>query len=181
LPLHLEVAPPYGWKPDRLRTAVAALCAEHAPDKYPPLVVLDFLQLVSGDKGQPLRERIQQAAYEARAVARDYNAAVLVVSSTARDNYGTLGGTPTDGSKKAPWKAPAAALVGLGKESGEVEYAADAVLTLVSEPWGTHTPPPEGTHVHMAVAKQRAGTSGWCELRFDGGRFTEPARGKRRL
>ena len=186
LPIHLEVAPPYGWKPDRLRTAVAALCAEHAPDKYPPLVVLDFLQLVSGDKGQPLRERIQQAAYEARAVARDYNAAVLVVSSTARDNYGTLGGTTKDERKKGssaalPWQGPAAALVGLGKESGEVEYAADAVLTLVSEPWGTHTPPPEGTHVHMAVAKQRAGTSGWCELRFDGGRFTEPARGKRRL
>lgn len=179
LPLHVEEAPPYGWKPDRLRTAVAALCAEHGPDEYPPLVVLDFLQLVSGDKGQPLRERIQQAAYEARAVARDYNAAVLVVSSTARDNYGTLGGTTKDERKKGstaafPWDGPAAALVGLGKESGEVEYAADAVLTLVSAPWGSHTPPPEGTHVHLAVAKQRAGTSGWCELRFDGGRFTEP-------
>jgi len=140
-------------------------------------VVLDFLQLVSGEPGEQIRERIQQAAYAARAAARDKDAAVLLVSGTARASYGTLQG---DGEKPV-WKGRAGDLVGLGKESGEVEYAADTVLALVSKPWPDGKPPPEGTHVHLAVAKQRAGTSGWAELRFDGGRFTEPRRGSAKL
>jgi hypothetical protein len=70
--------------------------------------------------------------------------------------------------------------VGLGKESGEIEFAADSVMALVAEPWrdqdsaGQACAPKDGTHVHLAVAKVRAGSSRWVEMRFDGGSFWEP-------
>lgn len=45
----------------------------------------------------------------------------------------------------------------MGKESGEIEFAADSVLVLLREPWKDGRPPKEGTHVWLAVAKQRVG------------------------
>ena len=47
LPLHLEVGPPYGWDYTRLRPMVDALCRCY-PGR-PPLVVVDYLQLVKGE------------------------------------------------------------------------------------------------------------------------------------
>lgn len=183
LPLHLEVAPPYGWTYDLLRPHAEALLEtyrdrihdDQGKPTRPLLIVLDFLQLVaSTDHREDLRSRIQQAAYASRAVARDLNAAVLLVSSTSRENYKSLDGIGDQLGKGNP-----ARLVGLGKESGEVEYAADTVLVLTREPWPVvndePTPPPEGTHVWLAVAKVRAGQTSWVEMRFDGGQFTIPA------
>jgi replicative DNA helicase len=174
LPIHVEEAPPYGWTYDRLRPLAERLRHAYRAQLRgrPPLVVLDYLQLVASPTGQrdDLRERIQQTAYQARHVAKTLDAAVLLVSSTARHNYDRL--DPDDG--KPPWNGPAHRFVGYGKESGEVEYAADCCLTLLREPWGGDTPPPDGTRIHLAVAKLRHGTETWCDLRFDGSLFTEP-------
>lgn len=64
----------------------------------------------------------------------------------------------------------------MGKESGEIEFAADSVLVLVREPWRDGRPPKEGTHVWLAVAKQRVGPPTWVELRFNGHYFFKPAK-----
>jgi len=168
LPLYFEFGDPGGWNHARLTTSTDYVRkAANLADDQPVLVVLDFLQLVSGDERE-LRERIGRAAYAARDVARKQNAAVLLVSSTAREHYGKL-----DEKLSVHDLPPPASLVGTGKESGEVEYAADAVLVLVREPWAGNTPPDGGTVVHLAVAKQRAGRPGWAHLRFDGNRFTD--------
>ena len=175
LPIAFEIAGPFGWPYDRLTSAVGELRARW-PGDTPPLVVLDYLQVV-GQRGggrMDLRERIGQAAYQGRAVAREMGAAVLLVSSTSRENYSALSGD------NKSWLQPASTVVGLGKESGEIEFAADSVMALVAEPWrdrdsdGQACPPKDGTHVHLAVAKVRAGRSRWVELRFDGGSFWEP-------
>lgn len=187
LPFHLEMAPPHGWDYRRLDGAAWAMrerYPEAVPGKRPFLVVLDFLQLVASPPTarEDQRERIGKAAYAGRAVARDYGAAVVLVSSTAREHYGTLAGEDPPkkkGSKPPPplGKGNAGRLVGLGKESGEVEYAGDGALVLAAEPWPDGRPPADGMHVWLAVAKVRAkpeGASGWVPLRFDGGRFREP-------
>lgn len=174
LPLHLLLAPPMGWKHKDLYPLVEKMVVQH---KRPPLVVLDFLQLVDGDEKE-LRERIGKAAYGGRAVAKDFDASVIMVSATARENYARLEGTPKkNGPKesKSPWKGKASQFVDIGKESGEIEYSADTVMVLCQEPWPEDgKPPKEGTHVHLAIAKQRVGTPEWIELRFNGGWFSKP-------
>jgi hypothetical protein len=183
MPFHIEVASPYGWGYDRIYEAAHdlkkeyndVLVSEDGIPKQPFLMVLDFLQIVTSPQGvrEDLRNRIQQAAYAARAVARDLDGAVLCISSAARDNYSILEG----GTKKKPWNEPPFKLVGLGKESGEVEYSADSVSVLVREPWPDGLPPARGTVMHLAVAKQRAGEVGWLDYRFNYCRFVEEPSG----
>lgn len=184
LPFHLEVASPFGWSYPILWEKARSMRVRYPetrdpaglprPGSAPFLVVLDFLQLVSSpaEMHEDLRERIGRAAYIGRAAARDLDAAVLLVSSTARDNYGALNGEK-EGKGPGLGEGSPARLVGLGKESGEVEYAADSVLVLCREPWEGAEPPPGGTATWLAVAKVRAGVPGWVRLAFDGGLFRE--------
>lgn len=181
-PLYLSFASPHGWSYENLRPLVEALRARF-PEKLdadgrtvrgsrPLLVVLDFLQLVAGPEKEELRERIANASYAARAVSLDFDAAVLLVSSTARENYTKLAG---DGDKQIGAGNPAR-FIGLGKESGEIEFAASNLLVLQREPWPGDTPPANGTMTHLGVAKVRARTENapsWVRLVFDGSRFDE--------
>jgi replicative DNA helicase len=187
LPLYVRLAPPHGWHAAALPGAVYAIretYREAMPGDRPLLVILDFLQIIGAEKGQreELRERIGKAAYVGRGVAREYNAAVLLASSTARENYLALTGRRRGKSSVEQdkdnqlGKGWAGRFVGLGKESGEIEHAADTVIVLTQEPWGEEddTPPRGGTTCHLALAKVRAGTPAWVQLRFDGRAFTEP-------
>ena len=187
LPIHTAVASPYGWPYTELLPAAKAIKEKHnelltddqGHPRRPMLVVVDFLQLVASPLGirEDMRQRIQQTAYAARAVARDLNAAVILVSSTARDHYASLEGREEG---KQPWQQSATFLVGLGKESGEVEYAADNVLILAREQWQGTQPPEDGSTVHLGVAKARAGKPGaWYPMKFDGGQFQEKSSAKK--
>ena len=206
LPFRLDMGPPFGWSYDRLVTGVQAMRAAHG---RPPVVVLDFLQLVTSPNDrerEDLRERIGRAAYMGRQAARDHGAAVLLLSATARGNYGSLN-LKARATQRKPGKPPrvlvqtmeakpqprplAGELVGLGKESGEVEYSADFVLTLAAE-WPRRKDERgikaqggragrwalsehyEWRPVHVAVCKTRAGAGiGWEELGFNGSWFGE--------
>jgi replicative DNA helicase len=119
-----------------------------------------------------LRERIGRAAYQGRAMARELALSVVMVSSVAREHYGKIGGLAKAGDDKAPklGEAPAALLVGLGKESGEIEYSADSVLCLAA---GEDDDDQRGRPVWLAVAKLRAGPTRWCSLRFNGQTFAD--------
>jgi hypothetical protein len=181
LPFHLTFGPPNGWDYTTLHSKALAM-REMYPETIGPdgtpiagsrpfLVVLDFLQIVGSpdERGhEELRERIGRASYQGRAVARDLNAAVVLVSSTARDNYAIL-------DNGDPETVRPGTLVGLGKESGEIEYSADSVMVLVRE-WfkREHNPMHDDESlVHVAVAKVRAGGPEWRMLAFNGGRFRE--------
>jgi replicative DNA helicase len=175
LPIRLEEAPPGLWSANALARRVHAMREAYPADPdqpRAPLAVIDFLQLVGPsdpeNKREDLRERISRAAYAAREAARRHKAAVLMLSSISRE------------SGKGLWKmaedhtlgtGDPSALVGLGKESGDIEFAADTVLTLASEL--READQCERPATHLAVAKLRAGVPSWCRFRFNGSWFDE--------
>lgn len=148
---------------------VAAEVAAQGDRKRPALVVLDFLQLLSGGgpdaDDREIRTRIAKASYAANNAARAGGCAVLLVSATARDNYGAL----TLDLNKLP---DAGGFVGFGKESGEIEYAATSVLVMA------RADGPSGDRL-VGVAKNRHGGTGWAALGWDGSAFYDV--GPRRL
>lgn len=186
LPLRILTAQPLGWSYDRLLPLVEGVARL---DGTAPFVVLDYLQLVvsPGNAGrEDLRERIRRAAYAGRMVAMKTDAVVLLISSTARANYEALTGESGAGTGRPNGrhrgdsglgKGSPDRFIGSGKESGEIEYAADTVLILGSDGW---TPSvgaqavQSATRMWVGVAGTRAGGKGWVELRFDGNRFTVP-------
>jgi hypothetical protein len=189
LPLRLEMGGPYGWGYDLLRVRAEQM-AEHYAGYVrknglavrPFLVVLDFLQLVASPaptedrppRAEDLRVRVQQAAYAARGVARDFDAAVLVVSSAARDKYAMLSldsAAKGEGAEARKILQPPDFYVGCGKESGEIEYSADGCYVLVRQKPDAKQKAPDG--VHFVCAKVRAGKAGSTFLGFDGTRFVE--------
>lgn len=189
LPFHVIHGDAHGWEAGDLAALPAALRELHPTATLPPVVIVDFLQLVSSeDAREELRQRIARAAYAARMAARKDNAIVILVSSTAREQYGSLDPDMAKAEKKAdaekkakpPGEGNAARFMGLGKESGEIEYAADTVLVLATDrreqaDMGRH---PGGRLVWAALAATRAfpkGSKGWAALRFNGSRFVDSA------
>jgi hypothetical protein len=166
LPLYVEEAPPGGWSARAMDARVKDLRLKH-PGKT-PLVVLDFLQLVGpsepGGRREELRERIGAAAYAGRQVARAHGAVVLMLSSISRAGATEL---LKMGSEDSLGSGDPAELVGLGKESGDIEFAADSVLCLAREPRDENEPKGPAT-IWLAIAKQRAGSPTWCCLKFNG-------------
>ena len=151
LPFHTECAPPFGYGSE--------LLASRARTLRPRLVVLDYLQLVGGKVGEDARTTVGRVSYIARMIARDFGAVVLVLSSTARANYTTL----VNDDSKDP-----SDLVGLGKESGEIEYAADGVLVLAK-----HKDEPRKRV--LVLAKNRYGATGRVEFDWSGTHFSQPS------
>lgn len=100
-------------------------------------------------------------------VARDQDAAVLVLSSIPRS-------AELPGASGRPMVAypeedePAALRMGLGKESGEIEFSADTVLSLSTSLWVATAEPGHRSQVAIAVAKNRYGETGWAFGRFTG-------------
>lgn len=175
-PLYLVTGDARGWPYSKLGEAVEDIRAEHPTG--PVLVILDFLQLVSGaedsNQREDIRERIGGAAYLARMAARAHGATVLILSATARTNYPLFTGSGKADGMDTPklGTGDPGRFVGTGKEAGEVEYAADGVLALCRAPDGA------GRLSWLAVAKARTGRPpspcrGWVAYGFDGTCFTE--------
>lgn len=184
LPFYVAFGRPTGWPASELGVLAEEMRRAHpetTPGALPMLLVLDFLQIV-GDEPQTrseMRERIGRAAYVARDVARRLNVAVLAISSAARDKYAALAG---DGLREAGLRIDddgrrfvlsSDGLVGTGKESGDVEFAADSVTVSVRGP-RLPSVNPDDRCVVLVTAKGRATGASWCALRFERGqRFTE--------
>lgn len=149
LPFHTECGVPFGYGAETL--------AARAWSLRPALVVVDYLQLCTGRGGEDARTTVGRVSYVARTIARDLKAAVVVLSSTARANYAEL--------VNDPGRDPGD-LVGLGKESGEIEYAADGVLVLARHAERAKTRV-------LVVAKNRHGPVGRAELVWTGTAFAE--------
>lgn len=190
IPMYCDFGDAMSWGPKRLRAMAAAMRAAHPTG--PLLLVLDFLQLVGPDDAAQgrldLRERIGGAAYQARMVSREFGASVLVVSSTARDNYAALSSkmdrtglrVVRSGLIQRRVVGNPDALIGTGKESGEVEYAADSVTVLMRPQLtlgSNHQEidqllAREGQPIVAVSAKVRAGRPSWMALGFEKGVFS---------
>ncbi|MBK6531249.1 MAG: AAA family ATPase [Deltaproteobacteria bacterium] len=148
IPFHTECGPPFGYGAETLAARAWAL--------KPALIVIDYLQLCAGRHGEEPRTAVGRVSYVARALARDLGAVVLVLSSTARANYAELVNDPA--------RDPVD-LVGLGKESGEIEYAADGVMVLARSAEG-------GRKRVLVLAKNRHGPVGRADLLWNGHTFS---------
>lgn len=190
MPIITDFGQAMGWPASRLSFVVKAM-RDRYPDG-PALLVLDFVQLVSSEEGadnkrpMDLRERIGRAGYMARNLGREYGVSIIIVSSTARENYERLSGPLSklglhvDNGRRIctmPDK-----LIGLGKESGELEYAADSVNVLLQPTITLGACHPEieaikseerGKVVVCASVKVRAGQPAWFALKFVEGSFGE--------
>jgi replicative DNA helicase len=163
LPLHVEEGAAGQWQAATLEDRFKGISDYYGKA---PLIVLDYLQIVGPESDrQDLRMCIRSAALRARNVARR-GATVLLLSSVSRENAKLL--VPGDDQiRPGGERSDPSMLVGLGKESGEIEFTADTVLALSREEFD-----PAGTPMHLAIAKQRAGRPGWVSFRFDGSGFS---------
>ncbi len=177
LPFYVEYNTEQGWAPSNLTKRAEAIRKRHPAG--PMLIVLDFLQLVGAEATEngrtpELRERIGRAAYAAVHAGNRFNAAVVLISGTARSNYGAFGGKDTDLNNFITREIPGRykrqrtlknpdALLGAGKESGEIEYSVESQTVLVR--WPTRLETGESV-VICAVPKIRYGMSSWVPMSF---------------
>ena len=119
----------------------------------PPVVFVDYLQMLAMvvDPDQ-VRMGVSALIYGLHMLALSCDCAIVVVSSTSRAGY-----------KKLEDDNPVAYLAA-AKESGDIEYAAVAVLYLDVDP--DHI---AGVHdARIAIAKARSGETGFVGARFHG-------------
>lgn len=186
LPFHYEVARPHGFPPSAILAAIESMRVAYpetdGAGSRPILVAVDFVQLVGDEPNdqQDLRVRIGRASYVFRDAANRLGASILGISSVARERYKLVNEIQT--VAKLAWDEDANgcpvrrrildpdAIVGAGKESGEIEYSADSVSVLarVPETWND-----QGCDVVFATAKGRATGPMWSPLRFTGYRYEE--------
>jgi replicative DNA helicase len=188
-PFDVEEGEPFRWHAGTLRERAMALRqmlkdTRSKAASRPMLIVVDYLQIIGappplrGERVPDLREKIAQAAYAARSLARDpeVNAAVVLLSSVARNAHDAIA---KEAEARTLGTGDAGRFVGQGKESGEIEFGADSVLALCPEGQDSHSP---GTRtMHLAIAKLRHGKGGWVKLLFNGAWFKEANPVGRRL
>ncbi|MBN1944506.1 MAG: hypothetical protein JW797_02470 [Bradymonadales bacterium] len=177
--LHLETSTPFSWTGSALYSRLAAMKRDYSVgDNRPLLAVVDHLQLALGEKGD-LHQCIGDTAYHARQAARSLNAVVVLISAVAEEHNhlanlekqrepGRI--TPIPITSGGPNISPEQ-FKGIGAGTRQLEYSADSVLCLCREPRDVESPTED---VWLAVAKKRAGTTGWVHLLFDGSAFRDP-------
>jgi KaiC/GvpD/RAD55 family RecA-like ATPase len=147
-------------------TEVARLTGELG---QPPMVVIDYLQdLARGTDERGVRAKIGGLATVCRAMSQHRDCVMLVISSVSRTYYGIK---RAEELRKAE---DATAYLAAAKESGDVDYAAAAVVFL------DVVPPEPGAGfrcARLAVAKSRHGETGFVGARFVGatGAWSEAA------
>lgn len=163
----------YLWAPpsserngEGLRAMVEAVARGHGA---PPLVVVDYVQRFAPGNGRDRRGDVSDLSGELRTLARPaggyLGAGVLALSSTARTNY------PKVTSARALYAVARSSLeelVGTGKETGELEYDANAVAVLTADPDAARDGRRRGLLVAAKVRELEPGRM--AGLRFDGAR-----------
>lgn len=164
LPIHSAITDVGGWHYKYLSYAADEIRAMYPHRRL--LVVVDFLQIVEGDERDDLRKVVRSAAYQGAFICKEYgDVCCLFLSAVSRENYKLVdmrdrskGKLPPIGVGDPSW------LIGIGKETGEIEYAAANLLALCHNE--------EGNPV-LALPKARAGGKAWAGLTFDGQKFLD--------
>lgn len=139
------------------------IAKRRAGDDGPVLVIIDFLQILPvppGERLEGIKDRVDWNLSELRRLSRELKSPVLVISSQNRESY------------KADDRPTLAAL----KESGGIEYSADAVICLWRNEERTNgletdakereLDEPERIGVDALVLKNRNGPLGLVHLNF---------------
>lgn len=159
----LELSPAFGYlaliegtsrlSVAQVRGKALQILARHKTDRC--LIIFDYLQRAAHALGyDQLRHSVSALAGELRELANRLNSPVLTLSSLNRSqgDYGKGGGSASLDSLK---------------ESGDLEYAADAVLFLrEADKDKRPAPPPPAQAVDLVLAKNRFGAKGVVPLIF---------------
>jgi len=154
-PLYIDDSPMLGVM--ELRARARRLKAEHDIQ----LVVVDYLQLMVGDRRSESRQQqISEISRFLKALAKELNVPVMAISQLSR------------AVEQREDKRPRLSDL---RESGAIEQDADLVLSLYREAYYTHDEDDEG-RAELIINKQRRGPVGRLELVFrdEYTRFEEP-------
>ena len=139
------------------RIRAVSLMEKHRAGKA-PVIILDYLQIVPAldplTNGRPfpsVREKVDFLCSEFRRLARDLQAPVLAVSSFNRSAYSDENERP--------------GLVAV-KESGGIEYSADAAFTLWQDKKEVLSFETETRRIILKCVKNRNGETGEIKLNF---------------
>jgi hypothetical protein len=190
----------YLWEPmgaDRTGAGLqaAARVVSAAAGGAPILVVVDYLQRFTPPGNDAQRATTSEVSADLRSLCRpgafgpDWpGAAALALSSTARTNYehfsscenltaawkgGVVPYEKRGGQPGEKW-IPPVELVGMGKETGEIEHDCSLLLCMTTDRPGIGDPARARASL-VVVAKNRHGETGEVDLAFHPacGRFTE--------
>lgn len=170
---HLYVWDPLGRDRTGERLCEAAQYVSTLAGGMPPLVIVDYLQRFAG-LGDERRGEVAALSGTLRDLSRPGGlndrwpgAAVLALSSTARQAYALFSSTKALAAAFAD-----EALIGTGKETGEIEYDAGLVIALTTDT----APGDAARNALAAVAKNRDGALGLAPMTFlpSCGRFCAP-------
>jgi replicative DNA helicase len=138
---------------DAIRDKAAAHFAQYqdAERGGPGVLVVDYLQRLARSlkartgQSADLREVVTNLTEWLRALACDLDCCVIVVSAQNRANYGRSGG---------------ASAMASAKESGDIEYTCDVMLSLVEDDDKHRVAPAGMTAILLNVEKNRQGKRG---------------------
>jgi replicative DNA helicase len=137
--------------PDNIRESAKSLRAMDGEGSC--FMIVDYLQKMGGKtQGEP-RERVSEAADYLHTYGELYSIPILAVSTVGRVGY--RGCSVQDFNKPGSPDS----LMGLGKESGDIEYSAQSLLAIV------HQRNEDGTikDSRIALAASRRGASKWIK------------------
>jgi hypothetical protein len=162
----------------------AACVVSAAAGGSPILVVVDYLQRFTPPGNDAQRATTSEVSADLRNLCRpgafgpDWpGAAALALSSTARTNYQHFascqnltaawkgGAVKAEGKKEGTKWIPPVELVGMGKETGEIEHDCSLLLCMTTERPEQYTPTAERDSL-VVVAKNRHGETGEVKLAF---------------
>jgi replicative DNA helicase len=151
---------------------------QKGPGQRPLLIVQDFVELVTGGRDQEeFNDTMGRVAQEARQAAHDHDVALLIVSSTSREqrlnDEDSIGIHHERRQSRGLGRGNPARLLLTGKNAGDMERESDTVLVLAHDPEQRAEVEAPWKRVWCAVAKNRAGGRAWCALRFNGTQFQE--------
>ncbi|MBU1067906.1 AAA family ATPase, partial [Patescibacteria group bacterium] len=193
----------YPWAPQADHRTAGHLqrmaeAVSEARGNAPILVVLDYLQRMA--EGDDLRGATRAVSGMLRDLSRPDGigvgwpgAAVLALSTTARQNYRLMGSVddlenaylgpwqtePNEMKGKGKpkrWRGAPENLEGTGKESGELEADASLLLVLATNTPKKEDAEPEPRKGLVVIPKNRSGSTGMIPFEFypAPGRFVEP-------
>lgn len=116
------------------------------------LCIIDYLQLIHGNKRLKRHEEVAEIARGLKELARDLKMTVVALSQLSRD--------VDDRADKRPMMSDL-------RESGEIEQSAD-IITFLYRPAYYNKEFEDQTLVELIVAKQRGGRTGTIPLQFLG-------------
>lgn len=144
-PLYIDDTP--GITVLELRSKARRHAAQHGLD----MIVLDYMQLMTGDKRAESRQvQISEISRSIKGIARELSIPVLALSQLSREAEKDDGGMPK---------------LSHLRESGAIEQDADVVMML-SRPPANQTEGRENI-IRVNVAKHRNGPTGFFDLLFD--------------